>query len=95
MDFIPPDQDDTMYSIQPPIEEPQPTIVYTQFQIVSITVILNKKANIRVIMFSEDRNRCLEKNLTMEGEDYSLWSNQDNYVYYWVCNQLGIIPQSK
>lgn len=92
MDFQIPEQDPTMYPISPPIEEPQPTIYYTQFQIVSINVILNTKAEIKVVLFSEDRCRCQEKQLLMEGEDYNLWTSQDNYVYLWVCNQLGIIP---
>lgn len=91
-DFQIPDQNPEMYPINPPIEEPQPTIIYTQFQITTIEIILNTKANIRVILFSEDRTRCQDKYLVMEGEDYALWGDQDNYVYLWVCNQLGIAP---
>ena len=87
-----PAQDPTMYPINPPIEEPQPTIIYSLFQIVSINVILNSKAEIRVVMFSDDRSRCQERNFVMEGEDYALWTNQDDYVYLWVCNQIGVLP---
>lgn len=92
-DFIIPEQNTEFYPISPPIEVPQPTITYTTFQIVSVEVILNKKANVKVILFSEDRTRCQDRLFSMEGEDYTQWGNQDNYVYLWVCNQMGITPE--
>lgn len=65
---------------------------FDTLDIVNISVTLTKSAIITVRLY--DTVSCVfkNKNLIMEGGDYELWSDNDQYVVEWVCKTLGITP---
>jgi hypothetical protein len=75
---------DKLYSIQ------QASVLVDGFKIINIQIdINNQKARISVELFYQDVFVCA-KYLTMEGEDYSSWGNQDiPFVINWICVKLN------
>jgi hypothetical protein len=54
-------------------------------------LVLDTKAILNVYIYDE-KNVCRDTQvLIMEGEDYLNW-NTDDYVFTWVCQQLGLSP---
>lgn len=75
------------YPIIPPVEQIVKTII-TGFQIENVSVNLFTSANISV-SYLDERGLCVGGNIfLMEGEDYALWNNDDEYLVEWVTLQI-------
>jgi len=40
---------------------------------------------------SNEQEQLAQGNLTMSGDDYAEWSNNDNYAWDWIAIQLNLI----
>ena len=72
----------------------QPTIQTTSVTITSFTVEINKlilftSANFRVLLRNVEGNVVNIVFVNMLGDDYARWSNNDEYVYQFIAEQLG------
>lgn len=65
------------------------TIVYDGISIKRITIDIGKSATIEVQLFSNNHLRDIRL-LTMSGEDYLQWGNDDSYVITWAMKELGV-----
>lgn len=75
------------YPIIPPVEQIVKTII-AGFQIENVSVNLFTSANISV-SYLDERDLCVGGNVfLMEGEDYALWNNDDEYLVEWVTLQI-------
>jgi len=68
------------------------TLTVNRFEIDSIDIRLFTSAVIRVNLFDLNGFRVSVKNVLMEGEDYSKWGNDDQYIVSFVINSLGFTP---
>jgi hypothetical protein len=59
------------------------------FRIDQIQLVLFKQANISVVLYDTAGVAFELKQLQMTGNDYDMWSTDDNYVLQYVCTQLG------
>jgi hypothetical protein len=77
------------YLIQP---VPKVITYYLHYITISVQQLqLNTQAIITVFLYDE-KNVCRDTQvLTMEGQDYQNWTS-DEYVFDWVCQQLGLKP---
>jgi hypothetical protein len=62
----------------------------SSFDINIIIIQLNVQATIIVNTFDKDGNKLYEKLIIIEGEDYSNWGNNDNYLKNLVALKLGL-----
>jgi len=76
----------SLYTIQP--YSPDPAL---QMRISVIGVQLNSSATIGVRFFSGSGSCVSYKELVCEGEDYSNWGNDDEYLVNFVCGKLGVV----
>lgn len=75
------------YPIIPPVEQIVKTVI-AGFQIENVQVYLFNSANISV-SYLDDRGLCVGGNVfLMEGEDYALWNNDDEYLVEWTRLQI-------
>ena len=68
------------------------TLTVNRFEIDSIDIRLFTSAVIRVNLFDLNGFRVSVKNVLMEGEDYTNWGNDDQYILTFVINSLGFTP---
>ena len=68
------------------------TITVNRFEIDSIDIRLFTSANIRVNLFDLAGFRVSVRNVLMEGDDYTNWGNDDQYILTFVMNALGFTP---
>jgi hypothetical protein len=70
----------------------------TLINVLISNVVLGSSADISYELFSEfvdeETNKLeamlVRNSLTMYGEDYSNWGNDDDYVWNWVANKIGV-----
>jgi len=62
----------------------------SSFDMNVIVVQLNVQATVIVNTFDKDRNRLYEKQIIIEGEDYTNWGNDDDYLKNLVASKLGL-----
>jgi hypothetical protein len=75
------------YPLIPPVEQVIKTVIFS-FKIENVSVNLFTSANISV-SYLDDRGLCVGGNVfLMEGEDYALWNNDDEYLVEWVTIQV-------
>ncbi len=60
-------------------------------EIISVNVNLDSSARITAYV-SNNENLGQSYSLFMDNETYSNWSNDDQFVMNWVCEQLGVQP---
>ncbi len=65
------------------------TKTITKFNINYITVNLFDSVNINVVLFDENNMPCDTKNYIMNGDEYKLWGDDDNYIIEWIRNKLS------
>lgn len=54
-------------------------------------LVLNTSATFRVSLYDVD-DKCIEnKYVTLEGNDYKNWSNDDQYVINFIATSLGFV----
>lgn len=75
------------YPIFPPVEQVIRTVI-VGFRIENVSVNLFASANISV-SYLDDRGYNIGGNVfLMEGEDYALWNNDDEYLVVWTTTQV-------
>jgi hypothetical protein len=75
------------YPLIPPVEQVIKTVIFS-FKIENVSVNLFTSANISV-SYLDDRGFCVGGNVfLMEGEDYALWNNDDEYLVEWTTIQV-------
>jgi hypothetical protein len=74
-----------------PLTVIQDPIVYDAISIKRITIDIGKSAHIEVQLFSDNHLRDIRL-LTMSGDDYLQWGNDDSYVINWAMKKLGVTP---
>lgn len=65
------------------------TLTFTSIEVFVIGIALGVNARLGVRMFGKDGKPLDSKQLTMDGEDYKNWGNDDDYVINFVCKKLG------
>jgi hypothetical protein len=65
------------------------TKVVSSFDVQNIELVLFNSARIRVAILDENGNMLDLTFLTMEGEDYTNWGSDDNYIINYVATKLG------
>lgn len=70
------------------------TVTVNRFEIDSIDIRLFKSAIIRVNLFDLAGFRVSSKIVMMEGDDYTNWGNDDQYILTFIMNSLGFIPET-
>jgi hypothetical protein len=74
----------TIYDIEPITR----TKLITKMKIEVMSILLFESCNIR-ILFCDDDNSIIDcKILIMENEDYTNWSNDDNYIIDFVKKNI-------
>jgi hypothetical protein len=57
----------------------------------AVNVALNTSATFYYSLLSESRQTLTQGNLTMSGEDYQEWANNDDYAWEWIAGQLNLV----
>ncbi len=65
------------------------TKTITKFNINYITVNLFDSVNINVVLFDENNLPCDTKNYIMNGDEYKLWGDDDNYIVEWIKSKIN------
>ncbi len=65
------------------------TKTITKFNINYITVNLFDSVNINVVLFDENNMPCDTKNYIMNGDEYKLWGDDDNYIVDWIKSKIN------
>ena len=75
------------YPLIPPVEQVIKTVIFS-FKIENVSVNLFTSANISV-SYLDERGFPIGGNVfLMEGEDYALWNNDDEYLVEWTTIQV-------
>jgi len=80
---------DYMSAIVPVDKTTTQTIV--RFAMDIIELVLNTSATFRVLCYDIKDKLVDTQFVTLEGDDYTNWGNEDEYVVQYVANQLGFI----
>ena len=75
------------------IEPFENTVIKTvvRFSLEINKMVFNKSAKFRVFLYDINNMLITTSYVTIEGEDYLNWSNDDNYVINFVANKLGFV----
>jgi hypothetical protein len=79
----------TLYDIEP-ITKTKVNII-SKIEISIIELILFKSVKVRVVLFDENRNIINSNILTLTGQDYLNWKDDDNYIVDYVKTNINII----
>jgi|688.fasta_scaffold2662757_1 hypothetical protein len=81
-----------MSSTEVPIQSKEFITVRTSNKIAIFVVRLQLFQNAEIhVHFLDDTGSCIEVQvLNMEGDDYSSWSTDDQYVINWTLDKLGL-----
>jgi hypothetical protein len=66
------------------------TVNVTKVEILEGNIQLNQSARFPVRLLNEDGNLIGIEFVTIEGEDYTNWSDDDAYITTLILNKLGI-----
>jgi len=64
--------------------------IITSFSVNIDSIILFERAYVSVKLIFENSNLTEMKQFVLEGEDYTKWASDDNYVVEYVCKKLDI-----
>lgn len=78
-----------MSNIEPVDKTTTKTI--TRFTLDISKMTLNSSASFRVSLFDANDKYIDATNVTLEGQDYLDWGNDDQYVIDFVARQLGFV----
>ena len=53
--------------------------------ILSITITVGTSAQVRCILFTSEN--VFDKTYTLEGDDYTRWGSDDDYIKNWICDK--------
>lgn len=65
--------------------------IVTRFSLDISQLLLNTSATFRVTLYDADNAIIDNKFITLEGNDYNNWSNDDQYVINFIATQLGFV----
>jgi hypothetical protein len=65
------------------------TLKVKNFSVVVVNLELNVKCDLIVSMFDENKEPLIQKKITLEGDDYLNWGENDDYIVDYVCSQYG------
>lgn len=54
------------------------------------TFILNTSITFNIILLDQVNTPLAVRQVTLAGEDYTSWGNNDQYVITYICNALGL-----
>lgn len=80
--------DSTRLNIEPVTK--QITHQLTSFEVSIRNIQLNTSAIIEVRLFNDKNELFKIEMLNLEGDDYKLWSNDDNFIYNYVASKLEL-----
>lgn len=83
-----------MYIMAPIFIEPSTqtiTNTITSFVVTVTSVVLFMSASLSVDLYNSDPALIKTVYLTLSGEDYNNWSNDDDYINQYVATQLGFV----
>ena len=66
----------------------------TRFTLDISELILNTSARFRVSQYDADDKLITASNVTIEGDEYINWSNDDTYIINLISQKMGFIIQS-
>jgi hypothetical protein len=66
------------------------TVNVTQVEILEGSIQLNQSAKFPVRLLNDDGNLIGIEFVTIEGDDYTNWSADDDYITTLILNKLGI-----
>jgi len=49
---------------------------------------------VHATLFDDDKVVVLSTNVEISGADYLAWANDDNYIYNYVANKLGVVVRT-
>jgi len=67
------------------------TTTITSFDIDGIDIQLFSSAKVRVNLFNSQRHRVDIRYVSIAGDDYTNWGNDDQYIITFVSNALGFV----
>lgn len=76
-----------------PKEMPQPSLIINNICIHILNITFGKDATFRIQLFPEGAeyiDKPIIKYITIEGQEYLKWSNDDNYIVNLICQKLGL-----
>lgn len=79
----------TVYDIEP-ITKTKVNIV-SKIEISIIELLLFKSVKVRVVLFDDNKNIINSNILTLTGQDYLNWKDDDNYIVDYVKTNINII----
>jgi hypothetical protein len=56
-----------------------------------IQFVLFSHVIVHATLFDDDKLVVLSTNVEISGADYLAWANDDNYIYNYVANKLGVV----
>lgn len=65
-------------------------IEYNRFKIKNFDLKLNQSANIIILLYPVNPEHIVEcRTITLEGDDYNSWGNDDNYIIEFIKQKLS------
>lgn len=58
------------------------------------SLVLNSSITIKIVLLDANNNDIKVSQVTLSGEDYANWGNDDNYLIDYICRQLGLTQLS-
>jgi hypothetical protein len=74
--------------------EPYPyitTVTVTGFTLEIVNFVPNTSVRVRVVQYAGDKVVKTMDFVTLEGQAYSDWGNDDNYLIQYVATQMGFV----
>jgi len=66
------------------------TKTFTFISIQAQNLILNQSVDLQVMFYDVNKNIGDLKMLTLSGDDYKNWGNDDTYILNYVCTKFGL-----
>ena len=66
----------------------------TSMTINIIQFVLFTHVIVHATLFDDDKVVVLSTNVEISGADYLAWANDDNYIYNYVANKLGVVVRT-
>ena len=76
--------------IPKPFYEIQPMICGFNYRVRSL--VLSESVSFSVILYDQFNKTLNIQTITINGEDYNNWGNDDTYIIKFICNKLGLTP---
>jgi len=78
----------------PVVPTPLPTTppIIASFNYNVNSLVLNSTITFNVVLLDTNNVPVTVKQVTLSGEAYTNWGNNDNYVILYICNELGLTP---